>query len=299
MFKFGVNCALEPVPESAPVVLRGKIESVARDAAKVGYDGLELFIRKPRQYDAAHLKSVADSFGIEFCSIGTGMEYSLEGLCLISDDTFIRAAAIDRLKEHIDLAAILGCSVVVGMMRGNIPDFTRQELYLDYLIRALHSLDDYASSSGVSLVVESIMRYISNYLTTVPETTEFLKRVGRPNIGLHIDSHLMNVEDKDIASSIKCGAKWLKYVHFSDSNRAYPGGGKFDFKEMMHALIDVGYTGYITNECQPYPNPYTCAERGLRYNRHLQALVEIERAPLCNGLESVSTGSKPTPNMPF
>jgi len=280
MFRYGVNCAFEEVAPSAPVVLRGGIESVAKEAAEIGYDGLELFIRNPAQYDGKYLKRVATEHGLGFATIGTGMEYTVNQLSLISDSPAVRQAAVDRLKEHIDLAAELGSSVVVGMMRGNVPDFARYQVYEDYLAEAVHALSRHAASANVSLVIEAIIRYVSNYLNSVPETVDFLEKLGLSNVGLHIDSHLMNVEDKSVAESIHYGKKWLRYVHFSDSNRAYPGGGKFDFKEMMGALMDVGYGGYITNECQPYPDSYTCAKRGLAYCRHLQGLLEIEQASL-------------------
>ncbi len=90
----------------------------------------------------------------------------------------------------------------------------------------------------------------------------------------------MNVEDKDIAASVRYGQKWLRYVHFSDSNRAYPGGGGFDYKAFMRALNDVEYGGYVTMECQPYPDSITCAKRALEYCKHMEAIIEIESAPL-------------------
>lgn len=280
MFKYGVNCAFEEVSPRAPVILRGSMEQVAKEAAEIGYDGLELFIREPKQYDGQYLKRVADDYGLGFSCIGTGMEYTVNQLCLISDDASIRQRAVERLKEHIDLAAEIKSMVVVGMVRGNVPDFAHYDRYEGYLVEALYALSEHATKAGVGLVVEAILRYISNYLNSVPETVDFLERLGLQNVGLHIDSHLMNMEDKDIAASVRYGRDWLKYVHFSDSNRAYPGGGNFDFKRMMNALMDIGYTGYITTECQPFPDSYTCAKRGFDYCRHLQGLLEIERAPL-------------------
>ena len=63
----------------------------------------------------------------------------------------------------------------------------------------------------------------------------------------------MLVEDRDPVQSIYETEDILEYVHFSDSNRKYPGAGNVDFKAIMGALMDVGYKGYITMECLPYP----------------------------------------------
>jgi hypothetical protein len=44
-------------------------------------------------------------------------------------------------------------------MRGNIPDFSRYQEYVDRFSQALAELDTYAGQSGGSIVVESILRY--------------------------------------------------------------------------------------------------------------------------------------------
>ena len=280
MFKYAVNCAFEPLAPAWPTVLRGTIEENIRDAAQIGYDGLELFMRNPKSINAAHIKRLGDDAGIAFAAISTGLEYTLNGLCLIDENPEKRTAAINRLKEHIDFAAEIKSCLIVGIMRGNIPDFSQKERYLGYLSDALDKLCDYAKTCGVEIVVEAIIRYINNYLCTVPETVDYLKSLKKSNLGVHIDSHHMNVEDPDIKNATLYCGNMLKYVHFSDSNRTYPGSGSFDYKTMMKAMMDLNYKGYIAVECPPLPSPYECADRALRYMKHLQALIEIERLPL-------------------
>lgn len=277
MYRYGISCALEALPEQQPTILRGDIFYVIKTAAEIGYDAIELFIRDPKQYSARLLKKVADDEGLAFCGIATGMEYTRNQLSLISDEPSIRAAAIDRLKEHLELGAQIGAPVVVGIMRANVPDFNRYQEYEDRLTNALLQLSDYAKQIGASIVVESIMRYINNYLNSVPETAAYLRKIGRENIALHIDTHSMVVEDKNLVRSVHTARDILKYVHFSDSNRGYPGAGNIDFKAVMGALMDIRYEGYITTECQPYPTQYECAKRGLEYMKALESVLTIER----------------------
>jgi len=277
MFKYGISCALDAQPERQPVILRGDIDEVTRIAGEIGYDGVELFIKEPRQYDAAKLLRAAERNGLEFCGIATGMEYTKNGLSLISDDQCVRQKAVDRLKEHLDLGAALNCPVVVGIMRGNIPDFDRYQEYEDRFSQALTALDAYAGQCGATIVVESILRYINNYLNSAPETAQYLRRLSLARVTLHIDTHSMILEDKDLAQSVYETADILGYVHFPDSNRGYPGAGNIDFKPVMRALMDVGYRGYIDLECQPYPSQRVCAERGLHYLKALEEIIKIEQ----------------------
>lgn len=276
-FKYGISCALEPQPTRQPVIIRGDIEHVASEVKRAGYDAIELFIRDAKQYDAAHLRKAAEAEGLGYCAIATGMEYNLNHLCLISDDEANRRQAIDALKAHLDLGAEIGCPVIVGIMRGNIPDFDRYQEYEDRFTQALQELSEYAKQAGSSIVVESIMRYINNYLNSAPDTANYLRKLNLSNVLLHIDTHSMIVEDKNLPQSVYETADILGYVHFSDSNRGYPGAGNIDFKSILKALMEVGYQGYISTECQPYPTEFECAARGLQYMKGLVDILELEK----------------------
>ena len=276
MFQYGLSCALEALPERQPVVLRGSIEEVAQGAKEAGYRAVELHIKNPAQYDPNRLMRAIQNEGMRYCGIATGMEYTVNKLSLIDSDKKIRRAAVERLKEHIALAKELDCPVVIGIMRGNISDFDAYKREEDRLSKGLLELADYAQEIGVELVFESIMRYINNYLNTVPETADYLKKLGRSNLKLHIDTHSMIVEDADLPAAIRYSEDILGYVHFSDSNRRYPGGGNIDFMSAMQALIDVEYKGYITCECLPYPSPSECAVLGMEYLKALESCIRIK-----------------------
>lgn len=277
MFRYGISCALEPQSQKQPVILRGKIEMLAKEVREIGYDAIELFIRNPKQYNGETLLRAAENEGLQYAAIATGMEYNLNGLSLISDDEAIRKQAVDRLKEHIELGAQLKCPVIAGIMRGNIPDFEQYKRYEARLTQALSILSDYAAQMQVELVVESILRYINNYLNSAPETAAYLRALNRKNIKLHIDTHSMLLEDKNLAESIHLTKDILGYVHFSDSNRCYPGAGNIDFKSVMRALMEIGYQGYITVECLPYPTQILCAQRGLAYMKAMETILSIEK----------------------
>ncbi|MDL2236392.1 sugar phosphate isomerase/epimerase [Christensenellaceae bacterium OttesenSCG-928-K19] len=278
LFRYGIACALEQLPERQPVILRGEIQAIAKQVKDIGYDAIELHLKNPREYDGKLLKKAAADNGIGFSAIATGMEYTVNGLSLISDDPEARRAAVDRLKEHIDLCAQLDCALIVGIMRGNIPDFSKYMRYEGYLTQALVELSDYARGSGVQIVFEAIMRYINNYLCNVPETVDYLDGLGQDNVRIHIDTHLMNVEDKDMRHAVRCCRGKLGYVHFSDSNRRYPGGGSVDFLSVMQELAAIGYNGYVVMECVPWPDGQTCARRALRYVKALEECIAVKSA---------------------
>ena len=278
LFKYGIACSLNETSTSAPIILRGDIEYLAKTAKEIGYDGIELQLSNPQNYDWDNLVSTAKQAGLEYCAIATGREYHENKLSLISEDKSVRRAAIDRLKLHVDLGAKIGCMVIVGTMRSHIPDFSRYEYYENLLTEAVLELSDYAKTKGVQLVIENILSFTSNWLNTMKQVTDYVKKIGRDNVGVHLDTYSMLMEDNDIRGSIQYCAPKLDYVHFADSARLYPGGGNVDFKTFMKSLLDVGYKGYVTTECIPYPSEYLCAKRGLDYIRALETCVTIERS---------------------
>ena len=99
MFKYGVACSLNDVSTTAPIILRGPIEQLCEQAKKIGYDGLEIQLANPLQYDWKHIKEVCGAYGLDLITFATGRELGENGLCLLSDDASVRRAAIDRLKD--------------------------------------------------------------------------------------------------------------------------------------------------------------------------------------------------------
>ena len=270
LFRYSITAALENIPNRAPVVLRGTVRYCAQKAAQFGYDALELHLKDPRNYDGPDMKRAADHYGIRFSAIATGMEYTVNGLSLIDDDPAKRKQAVDRLKEHIDLCQTLDCILIIGIMRSNIRNFDSYALYERYLTSNLEELSDYAGKKKVVIVLESITRYINNYLNTVQETTDFLKKINKENLLMHIDTHSMNIEDADLVESVKYCADTLGYVHYSDSNRMYPGAGHINFREISEILKKIDYRGYIGIECLPLPDEDSCCELALRYVKAIE-----------------------------
>lgn len=276
MFHYGLVCSLESLTPDKPAVYQGAFSDYANQVSSIGYEAVELHLRNPSSCNGPELKQTAADAGLSFCALSTGLEHGLNGFSLIHDDPAARSAAIQRLKEHIDLAAVLDCLVVIGTLRSNIPDGSKRAVYEAYLTRALLELSDYAQTKNVMLVVESITRYIDNYLNTVPETAQYLRELNRSNVRLHIDTHSMNIEDPDLPAAVHACRDILGYVHFSDSNRRFPGGGNIDFKPIVKALDEIRYDGFVVSECLPWPDAESCARLGLSYMKALETCVQVE-----------------------
>ena len=279
MFRYGVVCSLEKeVSREAPIVLRGDIDYLVRTAKEIGYEGIELQVRDPQRFDAKNLRAVADQAGLAFTAIATGRELSENGLSLIDDDSVARRAAIDKLKLHIDMGEVIGAPIIIGIIRSKIADPGKVNYYMERLGKAVLELTDYAAKKNVVVLVENVLSLFSNYLNTMRQVMDFIVKLDRPNLRVHLDTYSMLMEDNCIRSAVEYCAPKLAYVHFSDSARLFPGGGNVDFKTHMKALLNVGYRGWVATECVPLPDETTCARYALRYMRAMEEIVKIETA---------------------
>ena len=62
-------------------------------------------------------------------------------------------------------------------------------------------LADYAKDKGVRIWVENILSYISNFLNTMRQVQDFVASLPCDNVGVHLDTYSMNMEDNDIPGS--------------------------------------------------------------------------------------------------
>jgi len=90
-------------------------------------------------------------------------------------------------------------------------------------------------------------------------------------MGLLLDTFHMNIEEAVIEESVRTARDRIFHFHVADSNRWYPGAGHLDFRSVLAALYDTGYSGYVSGEFMPLPDADTAAQRSITFLRGLSA----------------------------
>jgi sugar phosphate isomerase/epimerase len=98
-----------------------------------------------------------------------------------------------------------------------------------------------------------------------------LQALSAKNVTLLADLFHMNIEEVDLAAAFRAAAGHIGHVHLADSNRRPAGCGHTDFRPTAAALREIGYSGYVSAECFPYPSPREAAERTIKAFRELFA----------------------------
>lgn len=251
------------------VSFKGAVEDSLAAVAQAGYDGAELAVRNAAEVDGAHLKEIAHHLNLQIPAIGTGQMWGDEGLSLTAVDSGVRHTAIERINQHISLAAELNALVIIGLVRGVASPAEYTETARAWLVDGLRAIGDVAKAAGVRVAIEAINRYETTYINTVTQGLAIIDQVKSEAIGLLLDSFHMNIEEPSMVESIRIAGDRLFHFHVADSNRWYPGAGHIDFDALLRELEAIQYSGWVSGEYLPLPDAETSIERGLEYMQHV------------------------------
>ena len=254
----------------APIMMRGSISETFQLASDYGFDAIEVHLRNPKDVDWDEMLALSEKYSLPITTLGTGMAVGMDGLVFTDDDADVRKHAIERVTSHIELASLAKCCVTIGILNGNIgiePQQAQQKK--GYHFDCLKQCAEAAEAAGVILLLEPLNRYECDWLNTTEQTLDLINKLDSANVKYLADTFHMNIEEADIAQSIRKAEKKFGYIHLVDSNRQVPGHGHVQFVDILRALRDIGYDSYISFECLPWPDVKTACADAISYVREM------------------------------
>ena len=212
--------------------------------AEWGFDTVELAIEDPSHIDPLKVKAAAAKANLAIGSIcaamGPGRDFRGSGA--------EQKTAMTYLRGLIDQAAIMGCPSLIGPVYSVVgkadavtPEQRKKEWAL--VVKNLKVLTKHAESKGVTICVEPLNRFETDFLNTCEQGLKLIAAVGSPALKLHLDSFHMNIEEKDLGAAIRKAGKALGHFHACGSDRGTPGGDHTDWAGITSALKSINYQG--------------------------------------------------------
>lgn len=246
--------------------------------AATGYTGIEVapFTLGSRISDVSpqrriELKQQAADHGLEIC----GLHWLLaktEGLHLTTSDRSVRQATANYLIELGQACADLGGTVMVlgsPNQRNLQSDVSREQAYANAAEVLRTALPAFADR-GVKIVMEPLTQRETNFVNTCAEAVELIELVGHPNLVLHQDVKAMLSEPTPIPELIAKYAHITGHFHVNDDNLLGPGMGRTDYRPIVKALLDSGYSGWVSVEVFDYkPGAEYIARESINYMRRI------------------------------
>ncbi len=254
------------VPEAAagPFVFHQPLAEGFALAKQTGFDDVELFLPGPDAFSVDQIKSLAQTHGLGIAAVGTGAGMVKHGLSLTDPSLEKRVAALDFLEQMIAFGGQLGAPAILGSMQGKHGGEASKDQALEWLADALHIAGKAAAKYNVPFIYEPLNRYETNLINRLTDGADFIEANSLENIVLLADLFHMNIEEADLAASIRAAGKHVGHVHYADSNRRAMGLGHTDPKPIVAALREINYTGHLSAEILPLPDPKSAATQTIQ-----------------------------------
>jgi sugar phosphate isomerase/epimerase len=271
MIKSCATIALVPAIKSGPWIYWDDLEKSLAHASFLGFDAVELFTESSNSIDIEATKLLLEKYNLSIAAVGSGAGKVLHGFTLTDPDKAIREKAIDFIADMISFGAVFNAPTIIGSMQGNIVAGVSRDQAMQWMAEGLSHLGNRADSFGVKLIYEPLNRYETNLLNTLSDSVEFLNTYQIQQVGLLADLFHMNIEEANMAESIRACGDSILHVHFADSNRRPVGNGHSNFSEVAKALKEINYDGYVSAEAFAWPNPHAAAEQTIQsFNKYFK-----------------------------
>lgn len=241
---------------------------------EVGYDGLEIAPFTLSQYvtdipavtrqeivrraAAANLEIL----GIHWVFVGP------EGVYLTHPDPSVRAFTAQYLIELVRFCGDVGGHVLIfgsPKQRNVARDVTYNQAF-GYAREVFEKAMPACEEHGVTICMEQLTHWETNFCHTVEETVELIEAVNHPRFQLLLDTKAMAFLPKSRPELIRQYGKYLRHYHANDDNLDGPGWGHVDFGPIFAALKDIGYKDYVSVEVFNFePGPEAIATKSLAY----------------------------------
>lgn len=250
-----IACRLELLPGRS---LHDRIAA----AARFGFDAVALPGRMLKDY-AAELQRSSPPFALPFSSLSLGF-----GGSLISRLAQRRAECRDSLLNLFDFCRVHDIprlNMPPALLQDNGKNLAPPAKRDALLTVQLAPLAEAAAERGVTLLLEPVNRYESDYLNTLAHAAALCEAVGHPALGVTADLFHMQLEERQAPSALRATGNWLKCVHVADNTRLEPGSGSMAFAPVFAALQTMGYRGDIEVESRGLSgDPETCLPAAVR-----------------------------------
>lgn len=214
-----------------------------------GFDTVEIAIDDPAGFDPKFVRAALDDAGLVCGSAcgAFGPDRDLRGT------PEQQRASLDYQMQMMDQMVVLGATVLAGPGYSSVGRAEATALK-DYrqqwktVVKHLNTLGKYAEKRGLTMALEPLNRFETDFINTVDQALALVEDVGSPAVGIHLDTFHMNIEEKFLGKAIRKAGRHLKHFHACGSDRGTPGGDHTDWAGISAALKAVRYSGDVVIE---------------------------------------------------
>jgi len=169
-----------------------------------------------------------------------------------SEDQTTRKRGKKVLRDMIEGIGEMGGGPLGGITYSSwpatLPQGADKEVIVNRSIESMKETAKIAVDNNVTMMLEVVNRFEQYIMNNCDEALDYVERVNSPNVKIMLDTFHMNIEEDTIGVAIKKAGNQLGHLHIGENNRRPPGYGHIPWDELVSALKEIGYQGYIVME---------------------------------------------------
>lgn len=227
----------------------GRLEERLTWFASIGCDFVELGVSWIEGLPEAEFKALREALARSAVKAPVCNLFVPGGLPIVGPQRDFAAlrAYVERALERV---AALGTRYIVfgsGKARSIPEGYDEAEARRD-LVEFVRMAADEAGGRGLTILLEPLRKEECNLLNYVEEGHRFVQEIGHPHFKLLADSYHMEElgEPLDVLPQV---IGELRHVHTADTKRVPPGSGEYDHRRLVRTLLEAGYAGDLSIEC--------------------------------------------------
>ena len=237
--KFGASLLSWITPQWTPEAGKYAIEKTA----KAGFDLIEILLPTSMEFNSKEVKQQLKDHHLDVvCSLNLPKEAHI---------AFYPEVAEKLIKQAIDKTSDLETDFLGGVLHGGIGVFSGNPLTekeAEIITEVWSDVAVYAKEKGVNIGIEPNNRYESYVCNTAGNVLDLIKKTGKDNLFLHLDTFHMNIEENNFYDPIILAAQQLKHIHITESHRGMLGEGTVNWEQLFKALKEIDFEGNLVLE---------------------------------------------------
>ena len=242
--KFGVNTFVwvSPFTTAAARDLAPKVKAL-------GFDILEVSCETPDLIDVREVGKIVRDNGLQAIVCGAwGPDRDIAN----ADPKPVKASK-DYIRWLIEAAVDLGSPTVCGPMysgvgKAHLDEESARRAEWQRSVDGVREMARVAADKGVRLALEPLNRFETDMINIVDQGLDFIDEVGLSNVGLHLDTFHMHLEERSSGAAIRKAADRIFHFHACENDRGIPGAGQVHWQDVAAALKEVRYPGPVVIE---------------------------------------------------
>lgn len=215
----------------------------------MGFDIIEVAVEDKDIIDWKQLKKIATEVGLDVTVSGAfGANRDIS-----SEDPLVRAEGLQYIIDCIEIAnylesPIFGGPVYSAVGKCRLISEEQKLVERNWCIDNLFKATKVAEENGVIIGFEPLNRFESDMVNTADQALSFIEEVNSPFLKIQLDTFHNNIEEKNIAATIRKIGDNLCHVQGNESDRGTPGTGNLDWMSIKEALNEINYSGAVVIE---------------------------------------------------